>query len=82
MNKDDIFLKIKNLMSAEFEFEADSISPETRLSEDLDLDSLDMVDLILSLADYTKEKADPTLFKGARTVQDIVDAIYPLWKSE
>ena len=69
-------------MSAEFEFEADTISLDTRLSEDLDLDSLDMVDLILSLTDYAKEKIDPNLFKGARTVQDVVDLINPLWKSE
>ena len=69
-------------MSAEFEFETGSISLDTRLSEDLDLDSLDMVDLILSLADYTNDKIDPNLFKSAHTVQDLVDSIYPLWKSE
>ena len=82
MNKDVIFQKLKTLMSDEFEFEAGSISLETRLSEDLDLDSLDMVDLILSLSEYTSEKIDPNLFKGARTVQDLVDAVYPLWKPE
>ena len=82
MDKNNVFEKLKELLCCEFKLDADSISPETRLSEDLDLDSLDMVDLILSLAGYTKEKIDPALFKDASTVQDLVDTVFPLWKSE
>jgi acyl carrier protein len=67
-------------MVSEFELEADSISPEKQLYDDLKLDSLDMVDLILNLKDHTKEKIEPTLFKNARTVQDLVDLIHPIWK--
>ena len=80
MGKDAVYIKLKGLMSSEFELDADSISPEKRLEDDLDLDSLDMVDLILSLNDHIDEKIDPTLFKDARTVQDLVDLIQPLWK--
>ena len=67
-------------MSRDFELAPDSISPEKRISEDLELDSLDMVDLILSLKDHIDEKIDPSLFKDACTVQDLVDSVYPLWK--
>jgi acyl carrier protein len=50
------------------------------LEDDLELDSLDMVDLILSLSDQTKEKLDSGLFKNAKTVQDLVELIRPFWK--
>ena len=80
MDKNTIYIRLKELMVSEFELEADSISPEKQLYDDLKLDSLDMVDLILNLKDHTKEKIEPTLFKNARTVQDLVDLIHPIWK--
>ena len=67
-------------MISEFELEADLIGLEKRLDDDLNLDSLDMVDLILSLRDHIDEKIDPALFKDACTVQDLVDLVHPLWK--
>ena len=69
-------------MSSAFEIPADLITPDKLLDEDLELDSLDMVDLILALADQVDEKIDPSLFKDARTVQDLVDLVHPFWKSE
>jgi len=67
-------------MASEFEIDDDSISLEKRLYDDLQLDSLDMVDLVLNLKDYTSDKIDPSLFREACTVQDLVDSVYPLWK--
>ena len=82
MDNDIVFLKLKELIGSVFELDADSITPNKRLDEDLDLDSLDMVDLILSLNDYTDEKIDPSLFKDAKTVQDLVELVRPFLKVE
>jgi len=82
LNKTAIYEKLKELMISEFELDADSISIEKRLDDDLQLDSLDMVDLTLSLSSYLDKKLDPSLFKEAGTVQDLVDLISPLWKTE
>jgi len=82
MNKTVVYEKIKELLISNFELKADSISPEKDLSEDLDLDSLDIVELILGLSDYLGKKIDPTLFNDACKVQDLVDSVAPLWKSE
>ena len=79
MDKNTVYIKLKELMVSEFDLEADSIDPEKQLSEDLKLDSLDMVDLILTLKDHTNKKIEPTLFKNACTVQDLVDLVHPLW---
>ena len=80
LDKNTVYIKLKEIMISEFELEADSVSLEKRLNDDLKLDSLDMVDLILNLKDHTSEKIEPTLFKNACTVQDLVDLIHPLWK--
>jgi acyl carrier protein len=82
LNKDAIYEKIKELMVSEFKLNADSISLEKHLSNDLQLDSLDIVDLLLRLSDYIGKKIDPTLFKDVRTVQDLVDSVIPLWKKD
>jgi acyl carrier protein len=82
MNKDAIYEKLKELMTSEFKIPADSVSPGKRLHDDLQLDSLDMVDLILAISDYIGERIDPSLFKEAGTVQDLVDSVFPIWKFE
>jgi len=76
LDKAAVYEKIKGLLISELGLSADSISPEKRLSDDLKLDSLDLVDLILILNDYTSEKNDPASFKNVRTVQDLVDLVY------
>ena len=80
MDKDTIFAVVKELLISEFKVDAESIEPEKRLDEDLDLDSLDMVDLLIALTDHIGDKVDPSLFKDAHTVQDIVDLLRPIWK--
>jgi len=82
LNKAVIYEKLKELMVSEFKLDANSISLEKRISDDLQLDSLDKVDLLLSLGDYLGEKIDPALFKDAHTVQDLVDLVAPIWKTE
>jgi len=49
MNKEVIIEKINNFLIDEFEVESEDISPEANLKETLDLDSLDFVDLVVSV---------------------------------
>jgi acyl carrier protein len=81
LDKEIIFEKVKERLISEFKVEAESISLEKCLDGDLEMDSLDMVDLVISLKDCIGEKIDPSLFKEARTVQDVVDLLHPLWKA-
>ena len=43
--------KVKAILSEQFDVEEDSITPDTNLSEDLEADSLDVVDLLMSIED-------------------------------
>jgi acyl carrier protein len=78
MTKNDIFQKMKEILVETFELDPEKITPEARLLNDLDLDSIDAVDLIVKLQQYTNRKIDPETFKQVRTIQDVVDAIYAM----
>lgn len=80
--KDSIHEHLKNIMSELFEIEPDVIVPDARLYEDLDIDSIDAVDMIIKLKELTGKKMRPEIFKNVRTVQDVVDSVYALLNDE
>jgi acyl carrier protein len=61
-----------------FEVPADRITLEARLFEELDLDSIDSVDLVVRLQNLTGKKIRPEQFKTVRTVSDVVDRVHDL----
>ena len=78
MDKQQIYEKIRNALVNDFEMDAAKIVPEARLYEDLNLDSIDAVDLIVKLKQYIPRNVDPEVFKQMRTLQDVVDGVYEL----
>ena len=78
MEKQAIFDKLKAALIEDFEMDEAKVTPEARLYEDLELDSIDAVDLIVKLKSLLPTNIDPEVFKTVRTVQDVVDAIYNL----
>jgi acyl carrier protein len=82
VHTDAVFTKLKEILISEFEIDAGAISLEKRLYDDLELDSLDAVDLVVSLKNHIEGKIDPALFKDARTVADVVSILHPLWKRD
>ena len=78
MTREDILQKMKGILAAEFEIEKDAVTPEAKLYDDLELDSIDAVDLLVKMKEFIPGKIDPELFKKAVTIQDVVDVLYPL----
>lgn len=78
MDKQQIYEKIRNALVNDFEMDAAKVVPEARLYEDLNLDSIDAVDLIVKLKQYIPRNVDPEVFKQMRTIQDVVDGVYEL----
>ena len=78
MSREDILLMIQQIMLEMFEIEAESVTLEARLSEDLDFDSIDAVDMIVKLKEVTGKAIKADDFKTARTVNDVVEAVYRL----
>lgn len=71
MDKQDVFQTLKSTLVEQFELDPAKITPEARLAEDLDLDSIDAVDMIIKLQEITGRKVSPEDFKGVRTVGDV-----------
>lgn len=75
MDKQQIFNEIQSALVKLFELSPDDITPQSKLFEELDLDSIDAVDLVVHLQKKIGKKVDPETFKSVRTVQDVVDAV-------
>jgi len=78
MTREDILHKIQDILNEEFEIPKDTIVPSAKLYQDLELDSIDAVDLLVKMKGFIQGKIDPESFKKAVTVQDVVDLLYPL----
>ncbi|MDR2597598.1 MAG: phosphopantetheine-binding protein [Treponema sp.] len=78
MSKEEIFVRIKEILSKEFEIDENFINKDTKLYADLELDSIDAVDLMVKMKEYVKDKIEPEQFKKAITIQDVVDILHPL----
>ena len=74
--QEEIFLTIRQLMTEMFELAPEDIVLNANLSQDLDIDSIDAVDLMVRLRDITGKRINPEDFKNARTIQDVVDTVY------
>ncbi len=72
---EEIYQRILVVMEELFELDPQQVSLESRLYEDLDLDSIDAVDLVVELKKITGKKLQPDDFKSVRTVQDVIDAV-------
>lgn len=80
-NREEIFQTLKKLMSGMFEIEPEGISLTASLNGDLDIDSIDAVDLMVKLREVTGRRIQPEDFKNARTVQDVVETIYKMYNN-
>ena len=75
MTDQDIFDRLRSILVETFDIEAERILPQARLYDDLDIDSIDAVDLVVRLKELTGKRLQPEVFKSVRTVQDVVDAL-------
>lgn len=76
--KEQIFEELKNILIEELEIAEQDVRLEANLFEDLDLDSIDAVDIAVRMQKFTDKKLSPAEFKKIRTINDIVEAVYGL----
>ncbi len=73
-NREELYEELRRILVEMFELDEADIVPEARLYEDLDIDSIDAVDLVIRLKELTGTRVNPEDFKSVRTVEDVVDA--------
>lgn len=78
LSRDEIYEKLKGYLEDLFEVPPERVSLDARLFDDLDLDSIDAVDLVVKLQELTGRKFKPEEFKSVRTVGDVLDQVQAL----
>jgi acyl carrier protein len=78
LTKDEILIKLRNVLVEAFQLDPAKISLESHLFTDLDLDSIDAVELAIQLQDITGRRVKAEEFKGVRTVSDVVETVYKM----
>ena len=73
--REEVLERIRKTLSEEFECDPAKIVPEARFYEDLDLDSIDAVDLIVRLRKEVDFEIKSEDFKAIRTVGDLLDVL-------
>lgn len=70
-----IFEKVRDIICEQFDLEPDQVTENTLLKEDLDADSLDLVDLVMSFEDEFQVEVPEEEVRNIKTVGDIVKYI-------
>ena len=78
MTKNELFDRISTILQDTFEIDPGRITPGAHLGADLDIDSIDAVDLIVQLKPMLGGNLRPEAFKSVRSVQDVVDALHAM----
>lgn len=78
MTETEILERIRAIFSENFAIDPARVTPEAHLFDDLDLDSIDAVDLAIKLQEMTGRRIQPETFKSVRTVGDVIGAVEAL----
>jgi acyl carrier protein len=76
MSKDEIFGRVRDTMVELFELDAAAITLDAHLIEDLDLDSIDAIDMAARLQELTGRRVPEDALKAIRTIGDVVELVH------
>ena len=80
-SKDEIFKEICKILEEEFEIDKSKLKLDADLFQDLELDSIDAVDIAVRMQRYTDKKLPSEEFKKIQTIDDVVNAVWNLMNS-
>ena len=80
MTKEDVFQKFQDILVSEFDLDKELIKNDAKLYDDLELDSIDLVDILVKMKEHLAGNIEPEKFKKALTIGDVVDILQPLAK--
>lgn len=81
MTEQEIQKVLTEALVSLFEIDAEKIQPETNLYEDLEIDSIDAIDLIDYIKRQTGYKLQAEDFRNVRTVSDVITAVQKISKN-
>ena len=75
LSRDELYVWVVDLLVEMFELDKAELTPGSNLYADLDIDSIDAVDLAVKLKQLTGRRLQPEVFKTIRTIDDVVSAL-------
>jgi acyl carrier protein len=78
MNEKQILEELRLILADAFEIDPARVTPDAHLFDELDLDSIDAVDLAIKLQQMTGKRIRPDEFKSVRTVGGVITAVQGL----
>lgn len=75
MNRDEMYEEIRNVLINQFEIDEALVTRDANLYEELDIDSIDAVDLLVRLRELTDQRISPEEFQQVRTIDDVLDKL-------
>jgi acyl carrier protein len=75
MDKEQLFFRIREILVDQFEIEQSNVTLDANLYEELDIDSIDTVDMMVQIKELTGKKIPPDKFKEIRTISDVIDTL-------
>jgi acyl carrier protein len=82
MDQDEIKSKVNELMHRSFEIPVEKLTPESKLMDELGLDSLDAVDMMVHLEDHLGVKVSSDKLSKIKTLQDVYELVAEAKRSE
>lgn len=80
LSRDELYRELLEVLEKFFEVDPSTVKPETKLFEDLDLDSIDAVDMVVQMQKKTGRRFQPDDFRQVKTVSDVLDVLERLQK--
>ena len=74
-SREDILGQTRKILIELFELEHSELTEDALIYEDLDIDSIDTVDLLIELKRFTSKDIKPQDFSGSKTLGEIVTVI-------
>jgi acyl carrier protein len=72
MENQNMFAQIADYLVSSFDVPRDLITPDADLVDQLNLDSIDAIDLMVRIQEITGRKVSPDEFKNVRTINDVM----------
>uniref|UniRef100_UPI00067E4121 acyl carrier protein n=1 Tax=Herbaspirillum autotrophicum TaxID=180195 RepID=UPI00067E4121 len=82
MSKEQLYDWMVDMLHDMFEIDKADITPQANLYTDLDIDSIDAVDIVVKLNQLTGKRIQPDVFRSVRTVNDVVEVLAALLADE
>jgi acyl carrier protein len=78
VSRDEVLDQVRKAMLELFEIEPERVELETKVVDDLDLDSIDAIELAVRMEALTGRRLNPESFREMRTIADVVEIVHGL----